>query len=107
MPQVAYELNQQNIEPQIDKCGSEGEREWLKKHVSDILKNKLYTGRYQVADVDEQVPEYRIIGDSLYQKVKDTRRRFCRYEAEKKSVSSERKEKITEAVVSDYFEYLE
>jgi site-specific DNA recombinase len=107
MPQVAYELNQQDMEPRVDKCDGEMRCEWLTKHVSDILKNELYTGRYQVADVDEQVPEYRIISDSLYQKAKATRHRFRQHGSQKKTVSDERKEKMTSAVVSEYLKYLE
>jgi len=107
MPQVAYELNRQDIEPRMDtRCG-ESDDEWLTKHVSKILKNELYIGRYQVAGVDEHVPEYQIVSDSLYREVEDTRHRFQRGRGEKDSVSRDRKQDMTDSVISEYLDYLE
>jgi len=102
MPQVAYELNQEGVTP--ENCDRQ---EGKTKHVSDILKNEIYTGRYQVADVDDYVSEYRIIEDGIFEDVVSTRHRFQRGRNEAKSIPRDRKESVVESVVSDYLKYTE
>lgn len=101
MPQVAYELNEEGVKPENNVV-----QEWKTKHVSDILKNEIYTGRYQVADVDDYVPEYCIIDEDLFEDVVATRHRFQRGRNEAKNIPKNRKESTVDSVVSDYLEYL-
>jgi site-specific DNA recombinase len=102
MPQVAYELNEEEVKPENSVV-----QEWKTKHVSDILKNEIYTGQYQVADVDDYVPEYRILEDELFEDVVATRHRFQQGRNESEKIPKKRKEDAVSGIVSDYLEYIQ
>lgn len=69
MPQVAAILNREGIET---KSGAEWDR-WA---VRRVLGNEIYRGLYQLSDYEEQVEEYRIVSDELFDAVTETRFRF-------------------------------
>jgi site-specific DNA recombinase len=82
MPQVAHELNEKSIKT------TEG-NDWIPRAVGDILRNELYIGKYQVADVDETIEEYRILQDDIFEQVHKVRHRFQRDEQVKRDRMNE------------------
>ena len=75
MPQVAFELNKKGVEP---KRGNK----WTTTAVKRILDNKLYIGGYEVAGIQEDVKEYKIMDEKLFKKTEDLRYRFNEKPAE-------------------------
>ena len=69
MPQVAYELNQDNI---YTKKG----KKWIPRAIRDILTNKIYIGEFNAVGVHDHVEEYRLLSDELYDQVTQVRLRF-------------------------------
>lgn len=99
MPEVAQRLNDRGITTAADG-------EWTPRAVGDVLGNELYTGRYQVSDVDEQVEDYRIISDDLFEEVTAVRHRF-RSDREAQSMPASRKERLICGMVDEYATYLD
>lgn len=98
MSEVAQYLNDQKIRTQ------EG-GEWTPRAVGDILRNKIYTGTYEVADVSEYVSEYQIIESKTFEEVKSIRHRFQRGGASKSSMSDPRKERAISRMREMYQDY--
>ncbi|MCU4752635.1 recombinase family protein [Halobacteria archaeon AArc-curdl1] len=69
MPQVAHLLNEKGI---TTKNGDQ----WCRQSVNTVLSNELYIGNYELADYCDQVEEYRILRDELFEEVVETRFRF-------------------------------
>lgn len=82
MPEVAQTLNEDDITTKRDG-------EWSRWAVKKILTNELYQGEYQLGEVQEFVPEYRILSDKLFEEVTDIRFRF---KHEKGSMDPQRKQ---------------
>ncbi|MDY6776464.1 MAG: recombinase family protein [Halobacteria archaeon] len=98
MPQVAFELNKKGIRVH-------GSEEWTTKKVSDVLKNELYKGEYDVADVNEYVPEYQIVESDVFEEVTRIRHRFqSDEESSRETMSSDRKEKKVKDMVDTYLD---
>lgn len=101
MPQVAFELNEENIRTKKGK-------EWNARAVRGILKNELYIGEYEVAGFEDHVEEYRIIEDSLFEKATETRNRFKKKEGAKRGkMPEERKKKKLDRILNQYHEFLD
>lgn len=100
MPQVAYELNKQGI---LTKRG----KRWNARAVRDVLINEIYIGKYKVAGVEDQVEEYRIIKDGLFEQAKGGMRRFEDGNGAKRPPMPEdrRKTKI-DRIFNEYIEFL-
>jgi site-specific DNA recombinase len=99
MPEVAMILNNRGIETQ---CG----REWTARAVGDILRNEIYKGRYEVADVSAQVSEYRLIDSDTFEQVKSIRHRFQKDDSSRTRMSDPRKEQAIQRMRGMYDEYL-
>lgn len=101
MPEVARQLDER------DMTTKEG-NPWTPRAVGEILRNQIYTGQYIVADVEEDVPEYRIIDTELFKKAEKTRYRFQRGRGEKRAkMPAERKARRVDVITEQYFDYLE
>lgn len=99
MPEVAMILNDRGFQT---KNGGE----WSTRAVGEILRNEIYKGRYEVADVSEHVPEYQIIGEDTFEEVKSIRHRFQEAEdASQASMSDPRKERAIRRMREMYREY--
>jgi site-specific DNA recombinase len=98
MPEVAMILNDQGIETQ-----SGGE--WTARAVGDILRNEIYKGRYEVADVSAQVSEYQLINPDTFEQVKSLRHRFQNDESSKPRMSNPRKEQAIQRMREMYDEF--
>ncbi len=96
MPQVAFELNKKGVETK------RGNR-WAATAVKRILDNKLYIGTYEVADIKEDVKEYKTIDEKLFKKTADLRYRFNEKPAE---IPKDRKAGTIEKVFNEYLEFL-
>lgn len=73
----------------------------------DVLINEIYIGRYRIAGVEDQVEEYRIIEDGLFNKANELRIRYENGNGDKRFPMPEdrRKAKI-ERVFNEYLEFL-
>ncbi|SEH11534.1 Site-specific DNA recombinase [Natronorubrum sediminis] len=98
MPEVARCLNEQDIQTR------EG-GEWTPRAVGDILRNEIYAGVYEVADISKHVPEYQIIDSDTFEEVKSIRHRFQGGGASKSSMSNPRKERAINRIREMYQEY--
>lgn len=98
MPEVAMILNNQGIQTQ------DGGK-WTARAVGDILRNRIYIGQYEVADVSEHVPEYQLINSDVFEQVEEIRHRFQRDEASNPSMSDPRKEQAIQRIREMYDEY--
>jgi len=99
MPEVATILNNREIETQ-----SGGE--WTARAIGDILRNEIYKGRYEVADVSAQVSEYQLIDPDTFEQVKSIRHRFQNDESSKPRMSDPRKEQAIQRMRGMYDEFL-
>lgn len=101
MPQLAYELNR-------DGYTTKKDNEWIKARIQDILSNEIYVGRYQVAHVDENLPELQIIDDDLFDAVTETRFRFQSDDTnERGEMERSRKERLLDRILNQYETYLD
>ena len=98
MPEVAMILNDRGIQTQNDG-------EWTARAVGDILRNRIYIGQYEVADVSEHVSEYQLINSDVFEQVEEIRHRFQRDETSKPSMSDPRKEQAIQRIREMYDEY--
>ncbi|QLK25544.1 recombinase family protein [Natrinema zhouii] len=98
MPEVARLLNERGHRTQAGG-------KWSPRAVGDILRNEIYRGDYDVADVSEHVPEYQIVDDATFEEVVSIRHRFQRDEASKSSMSDPRKERAIERMREMYRGY--
>ena len=92
MPEVAFTLNQAGHRT---KDGNE----WCRQSVQKVLSNELYTGRYEVAGFSDMVAEYRILPDTLFDKVTEARYRF---QHTKPSMNQTRKEEKANRIRETY-----
>lgn len=97
MPTVAHELNKSGMTTKDGK-------EWSRWSVKKVLANDLYRGVYQLGEYKEQVEDYRIISDDLFEAVEQTRYRF---KHEKGTMDSDRKESKADKVLSKFRSTLE
>ena len=100
MPQVAFELNKEGV---LTKKGMK----WNARAVRDVLTNEIYMGKHKVAGVNNYVEEYRILDDSLFKTVNETRLRYKRGGAERHPTPEDRRTAKIERVFSKYLELLE
>jgi hypothetical protein len=75
--------------------------------VRDILTDEIYVGVYDVAGVKEYVEEYRLLDDSIFMAVNETRLRYKSKGNRKPSISQNRKSEKIEKMFGKYFELLE
>lgn len=99
MPQVAFELNERQIE------SSEG-AEWTGSVVGDILRNKIYIGRYELAGVSKQMDEYEIIDIGRFQRVTKIRHRYQDARSSVRRMELTRKSRLSNRVLDQYRDYL-
>ncbi|MHA1347521.1 MAG: recombinase family protein [Candidatus Heimdallarchaeaceae archaeon] len=100
MPQVAFELNQQNIL-------TKKQNRWNARAVRDILTNELYIGNYSVAGFQDYVDEYRIIRDKLFSEARKIRLRFQKKGSKRKEVPKNRKQQMVEKIYTSYIDFLD
>ena len=101
MPDVATELEEQS-HPECRQLT------WTPARVGKILKNEIYIGEYDVADVGEYVKEYQIVEERRFETVTQVRNRFQRGGKSKRSeMPSNRKEKRIQNITEQYSEFLE
>jgi len=98
MPEVALILNNRGIRTQ------EG-GEWTARAVGDILRNEIYIGHYEVANVSEHVPEYQFIDTEKFDEVTEIRHRFKSTGSSMTSMSESRKEQAIQRMRKMYREY--
>jgi site-specific DNA recombinase len=98
MPEVAMILNDRGIQTQNGG-------EWTARAVGDILRNRIYIGQYEVADISEHVSEYQLINSDVFEQVEEIRHRFQRDEASKPSMSDPRKEQAIQRIREMYDEF--
>ncbi len=98
MPEVALILNDRGSQTQNGG-------EWTARAVGDILRNRIYIGQYEVADVSEHVPEYQLINSDVFEQVEEIRHRFQQDESSKPSMSDPRKEQAIQRIREMYDEY--
>ena len=96
MPQVAFQLNKIGIRT---KRGNK----WSATTVKGILDNKIYTGIYEVAEIEDKVEEYKIIDEELFEKAKKLRYRAKKIREE---MPKERKNGTIDRVFNEYLEFL-
>lgn len=92
MPAVAHWLNENGIPTK------NGEK-WTRQAVKVVLSNELYVGHYDVAGVTDQINEYRLLPDSLFDEVIETRFRF---QNSKPEMVQSRKETKAESVLESF-----
>ena len=100
MPEVATKLNERGIT-------TTEENEWTARAVGDVLRNEIYRGVYELGDVTEHVPEFQIIDDETFDRVREIRMRFQKEDASRSSMPSSRKERIAYEVRDRYQDYLD
>ncbi|EMA46614.1 resolvase [Halococcus morrhuae DSM 1307] len=81
-------------------------RNWTPNTVSILLRNNLYTGRYSVGEVEKQVPEYRIVSDSIFKKATRIRTRFTKGSSKQGTMNRERKQRHIKRLTNQYKEWL-
>lgn len=92
MPTVAYKLNQEGI---TTKKGNE----WCRWSIKKILSNELYCGEYRLGEFKDEVPEYQIVIERLFDAVTETRYRF---QHSKGQISEERKRSKADKILSQF-----
>jgi site-specific DNA recombinase len=98
MPQVAYELNQQNIR-------TKKKNRWNTRAIRDIITNGLYVGNYSVAGFTDKVEEYKIIEEDLFFKAQETRLRYFRRPRQRMPI--DRKKVKVDTVFNKYIDFLD
>jgi len=99
MAHVAFLLNKKSIQTKNGK-------QWTAATVRDILTDEIYVGIYDVAGVRDYVQEYRILDDSVFLAVNETRLRYKSEGNRKPSVPEDRKSEKIEKMFGKYFELL-
>ncbi|TKX68886.1 recombinase family protein [Halorubrum sp. SP9] len=100
MPEVADWLNKSGLQT---RSGGN----WTPRAVGDVLRTELYRGRYELGTVSEQVPEYRIIDDELFEKVEKIRLRFRNGGGKIEKMPRSRKERTAQRMKRRYCDYLD
>ena len=100
MPEVARQLNRRGV-----TTASGGE--WTARAVGDILRNEIYRGQYELADVSAYVPEYQLIDDDTFERVTDIRMRFQQDSATRPTMDDGRKDELVTKVRESYQAYLD
>lgn len=100
MPEVAAELNDLGI---TTRQGNE----WTPATIGNILRNQIYTGQYEVANVAEYVEEYQIIEQDVYDTVTEIRMRFQSEGVSRSPMDDERKQAAIDHIISEYQDYLD
>lgn len=98
MPEVAKILNSRGDRTELDG-------EWTPRAVGDVLRNEIYKGVYDVADVSKHVPEYQIISEEKFEQVTSIRHRFQSESSSRPSMSNSRKEKAITRMRQMYSDY--
>lgn len=87
MPAVAHQLNAEDVMTKEDE-------KWCRQSLGHVLRNGLYVGRYEVAGFEDDVEEYRVMSDRLFETVTDVRYRFQhskpRMAADRKAAKADR-----------------
>jgi site-specific DNA recombinase len=99
MPQVAFQLNKEHI---LTKKGNE----WNAAAVRDVLNDELYIGIYNVAGVTDIIEEYRILEDSLFMMVRETRLRYKEKEGRRPPMPSDRRKAKISKVIQKFLDLL-
>jgi site-specific DNA recombinase len=99
MPQVAFQLNREGI---LTKKG----KKWNAAAVRDALTGGIYIGIYNVAGIRDYVEEYRILEDSLFIMVNETRLRYRKAGAKRPRIPRDRKSTKIEKMFGMYFDLL-
>jgi len=100
MPKVAADLNDR-------ECETKRGGEWTARSVNKVLRNSIYCGRYSVADVEDNVPEYRIVGEDVFDQVTKIRHRFrYRDNVQDRSMEDERKRRYADKILTSYRDFL-
>jgi len=96
MPQIAFLLNEAGLTTQKDN-------DWTRQAVNTVLSNDLYIGKYDLADYEEHVEEYRILSDTLFEAVEEVRYRF----QSNGEMQASRKQSKAERLLTEYKEAVE
>ena len=99
MPQVAFELNKQGIR-------TKKEKRWNARAVRDVLTNKIYIGRYDVAGVNDYIEDYRIVNNGLFKRVGETRLRYKIGGAKRPPMPENRRTIKIKKMFGKYLEFL-
>jgi site-specific DNA recombinase len=100
MPVVASELNDDDV---TTKKGNE----WTARKIRDVLTNELYIGKYDVAGVEKEIPDYLIIDENVFERAKETRTRFRRDKSQSRAeMEKQRKRKLVESVIEQYDDFV-
>jgi site-specific DNA recombinase len=99
MPHVAFLLNKEGI---LTKKG----KQWTAATVRGVLADGIYSGTYALAGIKDFVQDYRILDDSLFLAVNQTRLRYKSKGNRKPSMPEDRKSEKIEKMFGKYFELL-
>ncbi|WP_380680604.1 recombinase family protein [Salinigranum sp. GCM10025319] len=95
MPEVAQQLNDTGVMTKRDS-------EWCSRSVGEVLRNRIYVGLYTVAGIQNEVPEYRILDDDLFQSVTEVRNRFQTEDARRNRMDLQRKKRLVGRILTQY-----
>jgi len=99
---VAFLLNKAGI---LTKKG----KNWTAATVRKVLTDPIYVGIYSVAGVKDYVEEYRMLDDSIFLRINETRLRYRsrgNNKPSKPSVPEDRKSEQIERMFEKYFKLL-
>ncbi len=96
---VAKQLNSEGITKQNGA-------EWTLQNISYILRNRIYIGDYDVAGVTDQVDEYQIVDNSLFEQCEEVRMRFKKGESSRKTMAQAEKKKKVNRIKDSYLAYI-
>jgi site-specific DNA recombinase len=99
MDHVAFLLNNKGLRTKKGK-------KWSAVAVSDVLRDEIYVGIYNVAGVRDFVKEYRIIDHDTFMKVKEIRLRYERRGTPRPLIPTDRKSEKIEKVFGKYIELI-
>jgi len=99
MDHVAFLLNKKDLRTKKGK-------KWSAVAVSDVLRDEIYVGIYNVAGVRDYVKEYKIIDDDAFMKVKDIRLRYERRGTPRPLIPADRKSEKIQKVFGKYIELI-
>jgi site-specific DNA recombinase len=98
LPQVAYRLNQKQIPTKKGR--------WNARAVRDVLTNRIYIGKYEVAGFKDDIPELRIITDEAFDRCKAIMERYRAGHADRPRMPSDRKATEIQRLHEWYLDFL-
>ncbi len=96
MPQLAFLLNKRGLKTKRGK-------KWTAAAIKTILTNEIYIGKYNVADIKADIPNYRIIREKTFKKTQKNR---LRQSQNVEAMPHARKTATVKKIFDEYFSFL-